>query len=939
MGYTQARAKVKHKPKTAEELKEFWRFLEVMRDGEGRTPDQDLYNPSTLFIPEDIKERFTSFQKQVFDIKATNNDVVRMALDFEIRRLMWHQLLLVHKGLFWEMYENDAKQRMGHAVLGVQLISRERNTFCMDSCGIHESTFTENVGKLLGAGYKVGLVEELPNRNKSSKVLASRRLTRILSRGTLDAPEWLEDDRESYCPQGNLSDAVVRFLKSALSPRCVWTTLPPEAHRFEHAEMLRTLVKKFPCDNPTIPAYVLGVDISSLPNQLQHVAHRSLVMESLSILKSYVQRLYVGSCNIERYRVELLDDGSRESKAVRLDPQSIAHLEILLNSSQTSEGSLRELIDHCCTAAGSFSCSYALSAIQQISLDRLNAIEELWMEDSFKDCYRKTMKPLGDLERRVGAARCKRISIKDFRHLLSDLLRVEDLIDRLLKICRGWESATSVIQQCLLSVPPSRPFLLNLLRDYLEHENGIAIPDGDETRWEDDFGHWYNEVKQIELALDARLKRLRRDSGCLSLSYYHQPAGDDIYLVEAPDSEIAFTPPDNWERCADETHYNRFAVPSLKKDIRALLHARTQLDSSTRAFWEALMETFSNLADNFVLVVNVLSELDCLISMSAVSSSLGTPVCRPQFIDSEDASMMFTNLSHIQFRLRGENFVANDISLGDGGEPRIILLTGANMSGKSTLLRTVGVTVLLAQIGMYLPATAARLCPIDGIFTRIGAYDAIARKQSTFNVEMSETARILQGVTTKSLALIDELGRGTSTFVGAVLCGKLDGLAIAEASLHFLSTYRFPLLIFSTHHSAMAYQPQAGIRPMYMRVDVDYLSSSFLQLKFIHQLTDGVAEDSLGIACAQLAGLPSTILERASKISQEYRNQMRHYLDRKQPHVPWVSVDLQHDLSALFDMAEGRAEGLTSFQRTIGAIIRRYDTAATVAASVRYMGV
>ena len=215
-----------------------------------------------------------------------------------------------------------------------------------------------------------------------------------------------------------------------------------------------------------------------------------------------------------------------------------------------------------------------------------------------------------------------------------------------------------------------------------------------------------------------------------------------------------------------------------------------------RVLGQVLEETYAKFNEHFsdwAKAVNVLAELDCLIALSISSSNLGGVSCRPEFVDSDEAVFEVEELRHpcLLQEDGGSSFIPNDIALGGEQQPRLILLTGPNMGGKSTLLRQTCIGIIMAQLGCYVPARSCRLSPVDRIFTRIGAHDNIMAGHSTFMVELQETSRILQSATPHSLVILDELGRGTSTF---------DGYAIAYSVLHFLITHVRCLGLFSTHY-------------------------------------------------------------------------------------------------------------------------------------------
>ena len=238
----------------------------------------------------------------------------------------------------------------------------------------------------------------------------------------------------------------------------------------------------------------------------------------------------------------------------------------------------------------------------------------------------------------------------------------------------------------------------------------------------------------------------------------------------------------------------RYWTPELRKMVNEYLEAKEVLASKQESAQAILYRRFSKNNDIWRAAVSAISSLDCLFSLATFSKSIPEPRCQPQIMDSVDSTFSVENLRHpIVACFNPDEFVSNDIRLSSKlDNERVIILTGANMGGKSTLLRQVGLVAILSQVGAWVPASSLTMTPFDRIFTRLGANDNIIGGESTFKVELSETSKILKQSTSKSLVIMDELGRGTSTF---------DGVSIAEAVLHFLIEVKKSCVLFSTHYN------------------------------------------------------------------------------------------------------------------------------------------
>lgn len=239
----------------------------------------------------------------------------------------------------------------------------------------------------------------------------------------------------------------------------------------------------------------------------------------------------------------------------------------------------------------------------------------------------------------------------------------------------------------------------------------------------------------------------------------------------------------------------RYWTPELRKMVNEYLEAKEVLSSTQESAQAILYRKFSSDSIIWRSVINTVSVLDCLCSLALFSKSIPEPRCQPQIMEN-DAESIFdvSSLRHpIVACYSPDQFVSNDIKLSSNPDSeRVMILTGANMGGKSTLLRQVGLAAILAQLGAWVPAERLVMTPFDRIFTRLGANDNIIGGESTFKVELSETSKILKECSNKSLVIIDELGRGTSTF---------DGVSIAEAVLHYLIEIKKPCVLFSTHYN------------------------------------------------------------------------------------------------------------------------------------------
>jgi len=294
--------------------------------------------------------------------------------------------------------------------------------------------------------------------------------------------------------------------------------------------------------------------------------------------------------------------------------------------------------------------------------------------------------------------------------------------------------------------------------------------------------------------------------------------------------------------------------------VTRLQEARETKNAIMKGLKGRLYTKFDENYKDWLKAVKIIAELDCLCSLSKSSSAIGSPSCRPEFVEEEQSVLELEGLRHpCVIPGIASDFIPNDTVLG-GESPNLILLTGPNMGGKSTLLRQTCVAVIMAQLGCYVPAEKCRLTPFDRIFTRIGANDNILAGQSTFMVELSETSKILAEATERSMVILDELGRGTSTF---------DGYAIAYSVLHELSTRIGCLGLFSTHYGTLTseFERDPNVALKHMACQVDQVNR---EVTFLYKLVEGVCEKSYGMNVAHMAGVPRSIVERAESMANAF---------------------------------------------------------------------
>ncbi|KAJ3779412.1 DNA mismatch repair protein MSH3 [Lentinula raphanica] len=363
----------------------------------------------------------------------------------------------------------------------------------------------------------------------------------------------------------------------------------------------------------------------------------------------------------------------------------------------------------------------------------------------------------------------------------------------------------------------------------------------------------------VEIELQEMLKTIRKILKRPSLKY-ETVAGEE-YLVEVEKS-ARIEIPASWRLISATRSKARYRPSDVHLKLEERFRWQETLEiESNRSYSSFLDEISRKYYSAMRNAVNKLAEADCLLSLAQVSLRPSGNFTRPIFVDDDELEIVEGRHPMIEL-LRSDPFVHNTVRMGCGREPKSKIITGPNMGGKSSSVRMVALIAIMAQIGSYVPATSVKLRILDSVLTRMGAWDDLARGRSTFMVEMSETCEILQCATKKSLVILDELGRGTSTF---------DGMAIASAVLQHLVNETNCKTLFITHYPLVANEIEKQYPDKVQNLHMGYIAESRVdgtrEITFLYHLTKGVATDSFGVECGRLAGMPEDILRAASEKS------------------------------------------------------------------------
>lgn len=747
---------------------------------------------------------------------------------WEMKSVHQDKVLLFRMGDFFEMFFDDAVKAA--PILGIALTSRNKKA--QDEtpmCGVPYHSIAGPINKLLAHGLKVAICDQIEDP-KFAKGIVKRAVTRILTPGMVLDPETLETTRSHYLAAAE--DGALAALDATTGEAFVFGDLT--------SEELDRLVALLPIAEwvtaPDAPA-----DDQGPPGVVRSATDRLAPVEDplLSQVKGAVaaRRLlaYVRSLGGETTELVLKPFERRALQGrMGVSPTVLRHLEIFATYKGDAQGSFFSAVNRTQTSIG------ARLFRQWLSFPLLNPAEIEsrqnriggWMEDLGKlQALRQTLRGMGDLERRltrVGQPSCSGRDLQSLRDSafagLSALFQAHGSVQDLGEI----ESLNAEIEQTLVPEPPLQVRQGHLInRGYSPELDELILLSTESHR-----------------LLEEMEAREREATGISSLKIrYNQVFGYYIEVTNTHKDKV----PTRYMRKQTLTNAERYCTDELNELEKKVLSAQARRNDLEFEIFDRLRKKVLGKSSLYLRLAALCAELDVVSSLAWLA--IERKFVRPRF--SKDGGLRILASRHPVVEQMVSDFVPNRIEIEPGG---CLLLTGPNMAGKSTLMRQVALTALLAQIGSFVPAEEAELPLFDQIFTRIGASDQLNEGLSTFMVEMTETAEILRKMTPKSLVIFDEIGRGTSTF---------DGMSLAQAILEHLVGARKALTLFATHYHELT--RLADKYPALRNAHMSVVEKGG-EIRFLHTLSKGPALKSYGIQVARLAGLPTEVTRRAGEV-------------------------------------------------------------------------
>lgn len=784
---------------------------------------------------------------------------------FDLKEKVPDCILFFRMGDFYEMFFEDAV--VASKVLSIALTSRDKDhPDPIPMCGVPYRAVDAYLAKMVEEGYKVAVCDQVEDP-KLAKGLVKREITRVVSPGMFTDPNHLPPREHRYL-------AALYFARESLGLACLdlasgeflATTLLPgpaladELARLEPAELVlaetqaahpglgdlgpvgATMPRSLITGRPPSPSQARQTLEDRLPEEEDEADEPALVAAALA---------WSAVLSTQRTSPEHIEHLSLYQVASHLvlDAAAQRNLELFRSiAGGGRKGSLLHAVDQTATPMGGRLLkqwlSFPLRSMEAIEA-RHQAVEELVGDPLLLDSLRAALDELPDLPRLVGRASLGQATPRDLAALRDALLALPGLRAMLEPLQSALVASRleqmsglgGLAQRLYESLTPSPPGNLA--------EGGVIAkgvsPELDEQRKLKGAGKDWIASLQAEL---------RESTGIGSLKVgFNKVFG---YYIEVTRAHLEKAP-ESFIRKQTLANAERYITPELKEKEAAVLGAEEKALEMEKALFEELRAAVAAQGPPLVAAARAVAEVDVLAGLARLAQS--RDYTRPRMIPSGEMAITAGRHPVVEQMLKEGEFVPNDVRLDDQGQ-QVLIITGPNMAGKSTILRQVALICLLAQAGSFVPAEAAQLPLLDRIFTRVGAMDDLAGGRSTFMVEMTETSHILAQATPRSLVILDEVGRGTSTF---------DGLSLAWAvaeHLHDLDGVGVKTL-FATHYHELTELAATHPRAKNFNVAVKEYQGSIV---FLRRLAPGGVSRSYGLAVARLAGLPEPVLERARQV-------------------------------------------------------------------------
>lgn len=929
--FTRPKVTIPSKPKAKsnnfnKQNEERYHWLVNEEDIQHRSPSDPEYDPRTLYIPGSAWNKFTAFEKQYWEIKSKMWDCIVFFKKGKFFELYEKDALLANSLFDWKLAGNGRANMQlagipemsfeywaskfieyGYKVAKVDqkesMLSKEMREGTKGivkrelECVLTAGTLTD--GDMIHsdlANYCLAIREEAGNfyshdEGSTDQETYPDRIFGIsfidTSTGEVQLIEFQDDSectkldtilsqvkpKEIIMEKNNLSNLANKIVKFNAASRPIFNEIKSEVEFYDYEKTYDVLTT----DNAEY-----FKDIDKWPTILRKYYNdeKKVGFSAFGALLYYLKWLQLDKNllsmgNLKEY------DPIRSQNSLILDGVTLQNLEIFSNSFDGSEkGTLFQLFNRSITPMGKRMMKkwlmHPLLKMEDIN-KRLDSVDLFMSNLELREQFESIFSRLPDLERFLAKVHTCAIKVKDFERVIQGFEDITELLESIKEPNYELKGALVVF---LKQIPDTLYSNVNSWTNAFDRkraaEENIIIP---HRGIESDFDNSLDEIQALENELNELLSQYRKEFKCSNINY--KDSGKEIFTIEIPIA-VSKKVPANWIQMAANKSTKRYYSDEVKTLARSMAEARENHKTLEEDLKNRLCKKFdSSFSDTWTPTIHAISNIDCLLALAKTSESLGSVASRPIFVDEVDKNtgeqlngfLRFKQLRHPCFNLGttvAKDFIPNDIELGRD-QPQLGLLTGANAAGKSTVLRMTCIAVIMAQMGCYVPCESATMAPVDRIMTRLGANDNIMQGKSTFFVELSETKKILDLATRRSLLVLDELGRGGSSS---------DGFAIAEAVLHHVATHIQSLGFFATHYGnlGLGFKCHPQVRPMKMAILVD---DNTRNVTFLYKLENGESEGSFGMHVATMCGIPKTIVDNAQIAADNFEHTTRVIKERE----------------------------------------------------------
>lgn len=777
------------------------------------------------------------------------------------------KILLYRMGDFFETFGDDAK--IASKVLNITLTKRDRKENATALAGFPHKAIDQYLPKFIESGYSVVIVDQLEDP-KLAKGIVKRGVTRIVTPGTVDGEQassikdsylaaFFFDKKETYCALVDISTGRFLTLSPSLSKSYIANILsaydPVEILLLEgeQSEELKDIPVQFVEKGLRNIKYTQKI-VQEFYN-IKNVNALGFEEDSFEIVPAGMLIKYIEETQLMNPQHILKPQKVSLNNTMVLDRSTIRNLELISNAYTGGvENSLFSVLNKTCTRMGTrLLYSWILNPLilRKDLEERLNTVEKFFSKESILRDIREKLEGINDIERIVGKIGLNRATPRDIKALEASLINSDEIIEILRKdlnikykvLDRNFiQKLAEKIESTIVDNPPLAITDAGIIKTGFNKEvDELRALSGDSK-------DWLNEFEEKE----------RKQTGISSLKVgFNNVFGYYIDVTKTHQDKV----PDRYIRKQTLVNSERYITEELKKKEEIILNAHENLSSIEYKLFNEFRESLLPNLQKLQELSRIVATIDVLSNFAYVA--IENSYCKPEVFDigENDGLIEIEKGRHpIIERISEEDFISNDTKISSK-EGSMSILTGPNMAGKSTYIRQVATIVLMSQIGSFVPAQSAKVSLVDRIFTRVGASDDLARGRSTFMVEMDEAANIINNATKYSLIVLDEVGRGTSTY---------DGVSIAWSLAEYIINEVKARTLFATHYHELLKLSEKypeSVKNYNVLVEEDLEKGVVI---FLRKIVEGGTDRSYGIYVAKMAGLPEKVVRRANEILEGF---------------------------------------------------------------------